>query len=98
LAAGTSGERKESSKKQSLPSRPVFTFNKSSREHGQTQKWRKNIIFCEVVDGKPSPIYQIYLTLSNETASVEQVARMVEEEVGTRNDVTKNLEAKHDSY
>lgn len=36
------------------------------------------------MDGKPSPIYQIYLTLSNETASVEQVTRMVEDEVGTR--------------
>lgn len=85
LAAGTSSERREGScsKKHSLPSRPTFTF-KSSREHGQTQKWRKNIIFSEVVDGKPSPIYQIYLTLSNETASVEQVTRMVEDEVGTR--------------
>ena len=36
LAASTSGKRKESSKKQSLPSRPAFTFNKSSREHVQT--------------------------------------------------------------
>jgi len=43
-----------------------------------------------VVDGKPSLIYQIYLTLSNETASVEQVARMVEEEVGTRDMLLDN--------
>ena len=61
LDAGTSGERRETScsKKQSLPSQPAFTF-KSSRQHGQTQKWRKNIIFSEFVDGKPSPIYQIF--------------------------------------
>ena len=61
-----------------------LTFNKSSREHGQTQKWCENIIFSEVVDGKHAPIYQVYLTLSNETALVEQVAQVVEEEVGTR--------------
>ena len=36
------------------------------------------------MDGKPSSIYQIYITLSNETALVEQVARVVEEQVGTR--------------
>ena len=61
LDVGTSGERRETScsKKQLLPSRLAFTF-KSSREHGQTQKWRENIIFSEVVDGKPLPICQIF--------------------------------------
>ena len=84
VGAGPSGTSLERNKKHSLPSRPVFTFNKTGKEPENIQKWRKNIIFSEVLDGKPSPIYQIYLTLTPQTASVDQVARMVEEEVGTR--------------
>ena len=84
VGAGPSGTSLERNKKHSLPSRPVFTFNKARKEPENIQKWRRNIIFSEVLDGKPSPIYQIYLTLTPQTASVDQVALMVEEEVRTR--------------
>jgi len=83
VGAGPSGTSLEKNKKHSLPSRLVFTFNKARKEPQNIQKGRKNIIFSEVLDGKPLPIYQIYLTLMPQTASVDQVAQMVEEEVGT---------------
>jgi hypothetical protein len=71
-------------------SRPEFVFGK---RHGptqgtvpslrnQTQKWRKTIAFCDVEDGKPTPIYQVYLSL-DDTASVENVTEKVELEVET---------------
>ena len=84
VGAGPRGTSLKRNKKHSLPSRPVFTFNKARKEPENIQKWHKNIIFSEVLDGKPSPIYQIYLTLTPQTASMDQVARIVEEEVGTR--------------
>ena len=45
--------------------------------------WRRTIVFCEVENGLPSPIYQVFLTLNINTASLESVAEQVEKEVGT---------------
>lgn len=86
LGTGTSGASLERNKKYSFSSLPVFffpVFNKSRKEPESIQKWCKNTIFSEVVNGKPSPIYQIYLRLVQETSTVNQVAQMVKEEVGT---------------
>jgi len=73
--------------------RPAFMFAKTQLQHhgsassspgsSPARTWRKTVIFCEVVDGKPSPIFQVYLNLCEETATVEQVAKQVENEVGT---------------
>ena len=46
--------------------------------------WRKGIFFYEVVEGKVSPIYQVYLNLTTDSANVEHVSRLLEEEVGTK--------------
>ncbi|KXJ07189.1 hypothetical protein AC249_AIPGENE13492 [Exaiptasia diaphana] len=70
-----------SGRKPYFPSRPTFTTTKTS---GGEPTWRKNVIFSEVVDGKLSAIYQIYLTLTAETATVTKIAEMVSEEVGVR--------------
>lgn len=65
-----------------FPSRPSLTTTNKTSSGEPT--WRKNIIFSEVVDGQLSAVYQIYLTLTAETATVTKIADMVSEEVGVR--------------
>lgn len=68
------------SNRPTLPTRPSYTRAEGIPKQQAT--WKKAVMFCEIVDGKPSAVYQIHATLTDSTASVETIAKICQQEVG----------------